>query len=153
LKIDQAEGLEAGFTLSLPSPARSIVSSQGQEARSATLSEAPVLQLFSSEELDVRCIETGDTEGSSLQSPACEELVVITWAMAKQKIDWLAEKQELCHKSKLYERFLPSQNKQLPCLGLPFSPDLFLEVSRSWKRPVSYRVYCLAHKHLHTLTS
>lgn len=108
LQMDLAEGLEGrrgetrsenhtwasqtGFALSLPSPARSHASSQGQEARSVVTSapsEAPVLQLPSSEELDIVSIETGDTEVSSLQSSACEELVeVITRVVAKLMIDW-----------------------------------------------------------------
>lgn len=97
--MDLAEGLETCLALSLPSPARSRVSSQGLEACSAvssTPSEAPVLQLSISEELDFISIETGDTEDSSLQNPACEELMeVITHAVAKLNIDWPAEKPEL----------------------------------------------------------
>ncbi|ROI46675.1 hypothetical protein DPX16_7793 [Anabarilius grahami] len=44
-------------------------------------------------------------------------------------------------RSKLDERFLPSWSAQPPRRALPFFPDLHTEVSRSWKKPVSTRVY------------
>lgn len=72
--MDLAEGLE------IPSPARSSVSSQGLKARSAvtsTQSEALILQLSSSEELDVISIVTGDNEDMPLQTPPLEELVEV----------------------------------------------------------------------------
>lgn len=52
-------------------------------------------------------------------TPAYEELMeVVTRAVARLNIDWPAEKQDVCPKSKLDLRFLPSQSQ-----------------------PVSYRVY------------
>ncbi|XDV14274.1 hypothetical protein PO909_002450 [Leuciscus waleckii] len=72
-QMDLTEGFETGSALSQPSPVRSSASVLGVEARAAVSSpqaEAPVLQLSSSEELDVVSIGTGDTEDSSPQSPA-----------------------------------------------------------------------------------
>ncbi|ROL43678.1 hypothetical protein DPX16_21803 [Anabarilius grahami] len=66
---------------------------------------------------------------------------VLSRAVAKLNIDWPAEKQEQTVKSKLDERFLPSRSAQPPRRALPFFPDLHTEVSRSWKKPVSTRVY------------
>jgi len=72
-------------------------------------SEAPVLQLSGSEELEVVCMDPGDVENSPLHSPAYEELMeFVTHAVAQLNIDWPAEKQEVHQKSKLNECFLPS---------------------------------------------
>lgn len=63
--MDHAEGLETGTALYLPLPAGSSVSSWGLKAHCAVSSvpgEAPVLQLSSSDELDVVSIETGDVD-------------------------------------------------------------------------------------------
>ncbi|ROL52327.1 hypothetical protein DPX16_18695 [Anabarilius grahami] len=96
----------------------------------------------SSEELDVVSVATGESEDSPLHSPASEELLeVLSRAVARLNIDWPAEKQEQAVKSKLDERFLPSRSAQPPRRALPFFPDLHTEVSRSWKRPVSTRVF------------
>ncbi|ROL54789.1 hypothetical protein DPX16_23773 [Anabarilius grahami] len=96
----------------------------------------------SSEELDVVSVTTGETEDSPLHSPASEELMeVLTRAVAKLNIDWPAEKQEQQTKSKLDESFLLSRSALPPRRALPFFPDLQTEVSRSWKRPMSYRVF------------
>lgn len=65
-------GLEMGSAISLPSPAGSSAFSQGLESHSvvsSALSEALVLQLSSSEELDVVSIEAGDVEDSSPHTP------------------------------------------------------------------------------------
>lgn len=142
-QMDLAEGGETGSALSLPLPARPSVSPLVAEARAAVSSprkEIPALNISSSEELDVEGAGEGD-EGPPSSSPAYEELLeVVTWAVEKLNIDWPAEKSETQPKSKLDERFLPARS--LPQRrGLPFFPDLHAEVSRSWKRPVQYRVY------------
>ncbi len=75
------------------------------------------------------------------QSPKYEELLeVVTRVVAKLNIDWPAEKQAESQKSKLDERFL--RTKPLPpCRSLPFFPNLHIEVSRSWKKPFSARLF------------
>lgn len=87
LKSSRCHASYRWASFSLPSPAKSSVSFQGLEVRSAVTSapnEAPVLQLSSSEELDVVSIETGDTGdtgATSYHTPAFEELVeVVTHA-------------------------------------------------------------------------
>ncbi|ROL45180.1 hypothetical protein DPX16_8309 [Anabarilius grahami] len=72
---------------------------------------------------------------------AYEELLeVVTHAVARLNIDWPAEKQEVLQQSLLDECFLTSRS-QPPHQGLPFFPDLHTEVSRLWKKPVSYHVF------------
>jgi len=94
--MDLVEGLEKGPALSLPLPARYSALSQGLKAHfvvSSALGEAPVLQLSSSEELDVVSIETGDTKDSPPHAPAYEELIEdLTRAVAKLIIDCPEEK-------------------------------------------------------------
>ncbi len=74
-------------------------------------------------------------------SPQYEELLeVVTRAVAKLNINWPADDQTEEQRSKLDERFLRS--KSLPLRrSLPFFPDLHTEVSRSWKRPFSSRLF------------
>ncbi len=80
-------------------------------------------------------------EYSPLQSPQYEELLeVVTRAVAKLNIDWPAEKQAEPQRSKLDERFLLTKPLP-PRQSLPFFPDLHTEVSRSWKKPFSARLY------------
>lgn len=101
---------------------------------SSALSESLMLGLSSSEELDVLSIDAGDIEDSPPLSPAHEEpLEVVTRAVNKLNIDWPVEKQETQRKSKLDECFLQIRAPP-PHWGLPFFPDLYTEVSRSWKR-------------------
>ncbi|XP_048037449.1 uncharacterized protein LOC125262674 [Megalobrama amblycephala] len=140
-QMELAEGVETGPALSRPLPASPSAFSQAAEARAAVSSpqrEAPALHLSSSEEVDVMSV--GEEEPPS-SSPAYEELLeVVTRAVAKLKIDWPAERADARPKSKLDERFLPARS--LPQRrGLPFFPDLHTEVSRSWKKPASYRVF------------
>ncbi len=137
--LDLAEGLETGKPLSLSSPARSTARSLGSEARSAVSSpqrEGPVFHLSPSEEEDVE-----STGFSPTLSPQYEELLeVVTRAVAKLNINWPADDQTEEQRSKLDERFLSS--KSLPLRrSLPFFPDLHTEVSRSWKRPFSSRLF------------
>ncbi|CAM4611821.1 unnamed protein product [Leuciscus chuanchicus] len=61
-------------------------------------------------------------------------------------IEWPGDRQGARSKSKLDERFLPSR-AQPQCRSLPFFPDLHTEVSRSWEKPVSYRVYTAQTSH------
>lgn len=61
-----------------------------------------MLTLSSSEELDIVSTEAGEFEDLPSLSPAYEELVgVVTQAVARFNTDWQAEKQEVCHNSKL----------------------------------------------------
>ncbi|KAL0148139.1 hypothetical protein M9458_056541 [Cirrhinus mrigala] len=78
------------------------------------------------------------------QSLQYEELLeVVTHAVPKLNIDWPAEERAALQKSKLDERFLqskpPSQRR-----SLPFFPDLHSEISRSWARPFSARLFAPA---------
>ncbi len=74
-------------------------------------------------------------------SPQYEELVeVITRAVAKLNIDWPAECQIEPQRGKLDERFLQFKTPP-PHRSLPFFPDLHTEVSRSWARPFSARLF------------
>ncbi len=65
---------------------------------------------------------------------------VVTRAVAKLNLDWPAE----CHvepqRGKLDERFLQFKISP-PHRSLPFFPDLHTEVSRSWGRPFSARLF------------
>ncbi|KAI2650039.1 Transposon Ty3-G Gag-Pol polyprotein [Labeo rohita] len=75
------------------------------------------------------------------QSPQYEELLeVVTRAVAKLNISWPAEEELTPQRSKLDERFLRSKNPP-PRRSLPFFPDLHDEISRSWARPFSARLF------------
>ena len=67
---------------------------------------------------------------------------VLSRAVEKLSIDWPVDRQESKHKSKLDERFLPSRS-QPSRRWLPFFPDLHTEVSKTWARPVSSRIYTI----------
>ncbi len=120
--------------------AGSSTSSQVSEARSdgavsSAHGERSALRLSSSEEGD------GESTDEPPQSAQYEELVeVITRAVAKLHLEWPAEKQAEPSKSKLDERFLRSKPLP-PRRGLSFFPDLHSEVSRSWGRPYSARLF------------
>lgn len=86
-------------------------------------------------------VETEETVDSPPQSSTYEELVeVVTHAVARLNIVWPAEKQDTRPKSKLDECFLRSRS-QPSRRGLTFFPDLHAEVSRSWEKPYSSRIY------------
>ncbi|KAK2869830.1 hypothetical protein Q8A67_024222 [Cirrhinus molitorella] len=143
-QVDLVEGSETGSSLSQSLTARSTVPSQGSEARAAVSSpprEDPALHLSSSEEVDVMSVDTEETVSSPPQSLAYEELVeVVTRAVSKLNLDWPSEKQDVRPKSKLDERFLRVRS-QPSRRGLPFFPDLHTEVSRSWGKPYSSRIF------------
>ncbi|KAI2654754.1 Transposon Ty3-G Gag-Pol polyprotein [Labeo rohita] len=137
-QLDLLEGMETGEPLSLSSHGRSGARSQGSEARSAATSPqgtASTLRISSSEEVESECVEVAP------QSPQYEELLeVVTRAVAKLNIDWPAEKQAELQRGKLDERFL--RNRPPPShRSLPFFPDLHTEVSRSWGKPFSARLF------------
>jgi len=103
--------------------------------------EAQAQQHSSSEEVDV--VSLGDEEFTPHTVTHTQEelLEVVTRAVARLNLDWPASEQESCKaKSKLDERFLPSRS-QPPKRGLPFFPDVHTEVSKSWIRPASFRVF------------
>lgn len=118
-----------------------LASSQELEVCSAVSSApggAPFLQLSNSEKLDVVSIEVGDIEESPPSTHTYEELLkVVTHAIARLNIDWLAEKQEVCQQS---QRMLPTVYVTAFLLELTVFPNLHT-VSRSWKNTVSYRVF------------
>ena len=147
--------VETGSALSQPLSDRSSASHQGVEARVAVSSppmEAPVLQLSSSEELDVVSVEA-EPEDSPPQSHAFEELLdVITRAVDRLSIEWSEDRQDVRSKSKLDERFLPSR-AQPQRRSLPFFPDLHTEVSRSWGKPMSSRVYSAQTSHYSSISN
>ncbi|CAM4576079.1 unnamed protein product [Leuciscus chuanchicus] len=131
--MDLSVDVETGSALSQPPSNRSSASHQGVEARVAVSSppmEAPILQLSSSEELDIVSIDA-ESEDSPPQSHAFEELLdVITRAVERLFIEWPEDRQGARSKSKLDERFLPSR-AQPQRRSLPFFSDLHTEVSRS----------------------
>ncbi|KAL0153385.1 hypothetical protein M9458_051304, partial [Cirrhinus mrigala] len=59
---------------------------------------------------------------------------------AECSIDWPAEEKAALQRSKLDERFLRSKPPS-PRRSLPFFPDLHKEISRSWERPYSARLF------------
>ncbi len=137
---DLVEGSETSESLSPSSPVRSHDCSSRSEARPAVTSPraaASVLLVSSSEEVD-----TGNVEHFAPPlSPQYEELVeVITRAAAKLSLDWPAERPVEPQRGKLDERFLRFQTAP-PHRSLPFFPDLHTEVSRSWGKPLSARLF------------
>ncbi len=98
--------------------------------------------LSSSEEEDSAGVDRDEAVDLLPQSVSFEELlVVMTIAVAKFNIEWPADKE--CQerpKSKLDEHFLCSRSPP-PCWGLPFFPDLHTELSRSWDKPYSARLF------------
>ncbi|XP_073696119.1 kalirin-like [Garra rufa] len=72
-----------------------------------------------------------------------ELLEVVTRAVEKLNINWPAQQIHEPQRSKLDERFLrtksPPQRR-----SLPFFPDLHAEVSRSWEKPFSARLFVLS---------
>ncbi|CAM4628207.1 unnamed protein product [Leuciscus chuanchicus] len=131
--MDLSVDVETGSALSQPPSNRSSASHQGVEARVAVSSppmEAPILQLSSSEELDIVSIDA-ESEDSPPQSHAFEELLdVITRAVERLFIEWPEDRQVARSKSKLDERFLPSR-AQPQRRSLPFFPDLHTEVEET----------------------
>ncbi len=136
----QKEWRRAG-SLSLSSPARSTARSLGSEARSAVSSPQKAGSAFHLSPSEKEDVERADF--SPIQPQYEELLEVATRAVAKLNIDWPADDQTEKQKSKLDERFLRS--KSLPLRrSLPFFPDLHTEVSRSWKKTFSSRLFILA---------
>ncbi|KAL0201377.1 hypothetical protein M9458_004564, partial [Cirrhinus mrigala] len=133
-QLDWLEGMETGDPLSPSSPTRSTACSLGSEARSAVSSPRGTgltLRISSSEEIDV---ESADEVPHSPQYG--ELLEVVTRAVAKLNIDWPADKQTEPQRSKLDERFLRTRSAPSH-RSLPFHT----EVSRSWGRPFSARLF------------
>ncbi|KAL0159107.1 hypothetical protein M9458_047183, partial [Cirrhinus mrigala] len=130
----------SGDPLSPASPTRSAARPSGSEARAAVSSprgSASTLPISSSEEVDVVSVD----EAAAPQFPQYKELLeVVTRAVAKLNIDWPAEPLVEPQKSKLDERFLRSRPPPAR-RRLPFFPDLYTEVSRSWNSPFSSRLF------------
>ncbi len=145
-QVDLAERMETGTSFYSSPPARSSAHSLGMEARSEMVSSAPregsTLVLSSSEEGDDASADRDESVDLPPQSVLFEELLeVMSRAVAKLNIDRPAEKDQQEHpKSKLDERFLNPKSLP-PRRGLPFFPDLHTEVSRSWDKPFSARLF------------
>ncbi|KAL0186577.1 hypothetical protein M9458_018247, partial [Cirrhinus mrigala] len=139
-QLDLLEGMETGDPLSPSLPGRSDARSEGSEARTAATSSQGAgssLLLSSSEDVDLESA----IEEPLPQSLQYEELLeVVTRAVDKLKIDWPAEVKATPQRSKLDERFLRSKPPP-PMRSLPFFPDLHSEISRSWERPFSARLF------------
>ncbi|KAI2647309.1 Transposon Ty3-G Gag-Pol polyprotein [Labeo rohita] len=139
-QLDLLEGMETGDPLSPSLTGRSVARSEGSEARTVVTSPQGAgssLLLSSSEEVDLESA----IEEPLPQSPQYEELLeVVTRAVDKLKIDWPAEVKATPQRSKLDERFLRSKPPP-PMRSLPFFPDLHAEISRSWERPFSARLF------------
>ncbi|KAI2662393.1 hypothetical protein H4Q32_001228 [Labeo rohita] len=139
-QLDLLEGMETGDPLSPSLPGRSDARSEGSEARTAATSSQGAgssLLLSSSEEVDLESA----IEEPLPQSLQYEELLeVVTRAVDKLNIDWPAEVKATPQRSKLDERFLRSKPPP-PMRSLPFFPDLHSEISRSWERPFSARLF------------
>ncbi len=138
--------LETGMSFSPSSPARSSAQLVGSEARSVTVSstlrESTALVSSSSEEEGSASVERNEAVGLPPQSVSFEELLeVVTRAVAKSKIEWPGDKEHQEHpKSKLDERSLRSRSLP-PHRGLPFFPDLHKELSISWDKTFSARLF------------
>ncbi len=145
-QADLAERMEMGTSFYSSSPARYSAHSLGTEARSETVFSAPregsAFVLSSSEEGDDASTDRDESVDLPPQSVLFEELLeVVTRAVAKLNIDWPTEKDKQERpKSKLDERFLHPKSLP-PRRGLPFFPDLHTEVSRSWDKPYSARLF------------
>ncbi|XDV15099.1 hypothetical protein PO909_015239 [Leuciscus waleckii] len=142
---DLADENETATALSHSSSEDPEVPAHGAEARAAASSardQGPMLELSASEEVDVLSIEADDHERNSpVHGNAYEELIeVVTRAVARLNIRWPQDEQGTQVKSKLDERFLQHRS-QPQRRGLPFFPDLHKEISRSWEKPHSSRVY------------
>ncbi|KAL0194817.1 hypothetical protein M9458_008389, partial [Cirrhinus mrigala] len=139
-QMDFLEGMETGDPLSPSLTGRSVACSEGSEARTAATSSQGTgssLHLSSSEEGDLE----STIEEPLSQSVQYEELLeVVTRAVAKLNIDWPAEEKAVPQKSKLDERSLRSKTPS-PRRSLPFFPDLHEEISSSWARPYSARLF------------
>ncbi len=140
LQLDLMEESETSESLSPSLFIRSGDRSPRSEARLADTSPRAAGSAFlfsSSEEIDVGSAEYV----SPSLSPQYEELVeVVTRAVAKLNIDWPAERQVEPQRGKLDERFLRFKTPS-PHRSLPFFPDLHTEMSRSWVRPFSARLF------------
>ncbi|KAL0193306.1 hypothetical protein M9458_011602, partial [Cirrhinus mrigala] len=128
-QMDLLEGMETGDPLSSSLPGRSDARSEGSEARIAATSSQGTgssLHLSSSEEGDLESA----VEEPLPQSPQYEEILEVVTRAEKAAPQ----------KSKLDERFLWSKPPP-PTRSLPFFPDLHAEISRSWGRPFSARLF------------
>ncbi len=130
------------MSFSPSSPARSSAQSVGLEASSETVSSTPrestALVSTSSEEEGSASVERDEAVGLPPQSVSFEEqLEVVTRTVEKLNIEWPADKERQERpKSKVDKRLLRSRSPP-PRQGLPFSPNLHNEWSRSWDKPYS----------------
>ncbi|ROI84191.1 hypothetical protein DPX16_19963 [Anabarilius grahami] len=91
---------------------------------------------------DDSLLEFAASERSSRDDKAVEELLeVVTRAVARLQLDWPQEK-ETPKPSKLEDRFLSGGRGEGPQRqSLPFFEDLHDELSKSWKKPYTSRVF------------
>ncbi len=138
-QVDLLEGMEMGESLSPSPPIRFGGRSPGSEACSAVTSPRGTDSAFL-----LSSSEEGECESAKAPppvSPQYEELLeVMTRAVAKLNISWLAEEHAELQTSKLDECFLRAKRSP-PTRSLLFFPDLHIEVSRSWASPFSARLF------------
>ncbi|KAL6118070.1 uncharacterized protein ACO6RY_15741 [Pungitius sinensis] len=143
--MDLAEDSRMAEAFSRPFTAgsrRSFPASEARSAASSTLDESRLSRSSGSEELDVVSLEAAEADAEATHSPAAakELLEVLIRAADRFHFSWSAGQEQPTASSKLHERFLPSRRVP-PRRCLPFFPDIHTEVSASWSRPVSARVY------------
>lgn len=146
-QMDLTGDVETGPALSQPSPAGSSAFHPVSEARAAAVTSAQVeahddveLRLSSSEDLDVESFASEETSVSHYTANEEGLMDVLSRAVEKLSIEWPADRQDSKIRSKLDDRFL-SARPQPSRRCLPFFPDLHDEVSKTWVRPVSSRIY------------
>ena len=97
------------------------------------------------EEDDISLESSGDeqaSERSSRERKSVEELLeVVTRAVDRLQLDWPRD-QETPKRSKLEDRFLSGGRRERPQhQSLPFFEDLHDELSKSWSKPYTSRIF------------
>ncbi|KAI2667000.1 Gag-Pol polyprotein [Labeo rohita] len=137
-RMDLNDEQETGPSFSLVASSDPNISSREHEARSGASSvhEGDDISLGSSEH------EQPASEHSSLGKKSVEELLeVVTRAVARLQLDWPREQETPKH-SKLEDRFLSGgRGEKQQHQFLPFFEDLHDELSKSWSKPYTSRIF------------
>ncbi len=137
-RVDLAEARETDSPLSLAlSPDHEALASVSQARFGVSSERADETSSFASGE-----VESATSVRSSRDEKAYEELLeVVTRAVDRLHLDWPQE-QETSKCSKLDDRYLSGGQGEGPQRrSLPFFGDLHDEVTRSWNKPYSSRVF------------
>jgi hypothetical protein len=137
-RADLLEARETDSPLSLAlSPEHEALASTSEARFGASSERAEETSSHASAE-----VESAASERSSRDDRAYEELLeVVTRAVERLNLDWPQE-HETPKRSKLDDRFLSGgQGEGLQRRSLPFFGDLHDEISRSWSKPYSSRVF------------